>query len=1471
MRVTRPQGTNRRRGVILLVVLAMLTLLTVIGVTFVLYSDNAESTARISMEGEKTVALTQPANWDTDELLAYGFGQLIYDAAGDVNSPDDDPSQRSGLRGHSLARDMYGFYYPRTGVPTDPAMDNDRPFRGTGRFEAEKDIVNFTTFKANGSGTIRDPERPGTRTVPTMPNSYSGGFNPPYTSPDFNHVFLAKTDVDPATGNLVVVEPSFVRLASIPNSNPMNSPLDSGNSYWNDAAGDPSRSIRPRPANHNRQFPPPASPSGDVRNLPWGRQNDSVWIDLGVPPKTAPNGKRYKPLFAFLAIDLDGRVNVNAHGNVQGRDGNGAYAQRHASGQGWGPWEVSLERLMGGPQGKAFVLNRQPGLATATTIFDIPTGGNLPHTFSPVNYNGSVEQALGGGVLDQPILMPGVASAYSPFRTGDSKAYGQGLNYERSQNGTNSAYMGTDRVHGATWHSTWSVTGNSHMKADSLGWTMGRYLRSPTKFTDSLVYQWGGFASSPFVSTGRDTRLDKLTTMSWDLDRPGIVPYFTDAASQGVLLAPLNTMIPINTSYPRSAADPAFPNTPPVAPAVSDFDSVGRSRTEVALAKRLNLNRGLSNYPAIQNNGTYLPADIPLVVKAITDRQLFAKDILSHLVKATGAADPSDSTLAATVFVPGGGGGGTDQRYLATRWLAQLAVNMVDNLDADDVMTPFIWNPNDPSNVLFGHEMSRVAINEVYAQVENEPSEIATGVMTSPTKFHVKVYAELMNPLPSDPNYDHSAVLQKGAQVVHKLELLRSSVFDRSNAGSTDLANFMKTNGIIGNLASPADSLADPFASTNWGGDLALNPRGAFAAPNGQGINNGILMVGAQPDNMNNASGITNARWTTSNRTDTFHADLKYVLPKAVGMGDESAIDSLMGLQRQQVPVLVLRRLANPGLPADNNPLVGMTTNPNPLYNPYITIDLMDVTKEMLVATDARKKVQDPADATKNKDNGNLKSIDQRASFGRQQPFRYVPKDFNGQPYGSLAPQNPSENAMPSDQPKTTFWRENLRSNIPPAPGFIAPGSDTLETPFPRIHLDRIVTSPTEIMTTPYCRPHEYLLLNDGQFSYCRPWFDSSTRLYRFLEFAQAGETRALAYGGGNRYPVGDPGGRIPGKINLNTVSREVFLALCDAQAGNRFIDSQVAKLNPLDPAEANKLYETIVSMRPFKGLAAGNSAGGDALSPNPRGRYQTIFANHPLGVGADAGDQLNLLMDPLHQAYNGGPLLSANGLPSPAPMATTRPQEFHPSVRLELLNKILSRSTSRSNCFAVWLTVGFFEVVTEQGGSGGALQPVHVLGKEMEPKIRRRFFCMVDRTNLEKWRTNVVQSTGAPITIPPDDATKYPYLATPVPIQLSALFVQATPTPTPLGSGVTNALNGKTLPVSLGSVLTLNPGDSQFEETVEVVDIGMGVPGIMCQKAHPNGLIVSSRGNPGPMPNLGLDYKIEKDALVVPFFAVLE
>jgi len=80
--------------------------------------------------------------------------------------------------------------------------------------------------------------------------------------------------------------------------------------------------LRPLQSDH------PNFPSIDLVNGRWDVDNDgdgitdSIWVDLGLPARKTMDGRPYKPLFAILCLDMDGRLNLNAHGNYLQADRN---------------------------------------------------------------------------------------------------------------------------------------------------------------------------------------------------------------------------------------------------------------------------------------------------------------------------------------------------------------------------------------------------------------------------------------------------------------------------------------------------------------------------------------------------------------------------------------------------------------------------------------------------------------------------------------------------------------------------------------------------------------------------------------------------------------------------------------------------------------------------------------------------------------------------------------------------------------------------------------------------------------------------------------------------------------------------------------------------------------------------------------------------------------------------------------------
>src|SRR5262245_35406560 len=99
-RATRRRPNEPRRGVILLVVLAMLTLFAIVGITFVYVADGQATAARLAREAEGQLR----PDIDPEAVFAFALGQLLYDCN------DDESGVYSALRGHSLSRNMYGWF-----------------------------------------------------------------------------------------------------------------------------------------------------------------------------------------------------------------------------------------------------------------------------------------------------------------------------------------------------------------------------------------------------------------------------------------------------------------------------------------------------------------------------------------------------------------------------------------------------------------------------------------------------------------------------------------------------------------------------------------------------------------------------------------------------------------------------------------------------------------------------------------------------------------------------------------------------------------------------------------------------------------------------------------------------------------------------------------------------------------------------------------------------------------------------------------------------------------------------------------------------------------------------------------------------------------------------------------------------------------------------------------------------------------
>ncbi|HYT93336.1 MAG TPA: hypothetical protein VEL76_31760, partial [Gemmataceae bacterium] len=943
MRAFPPFGepVQARRGMILLIVITLLTLFAVTGLSFVFY---AESEAR-SAKAFREAADNYRPDVDPETALAFFLGKLIY---GETN---DTAGSASALRGHDLTGGAYGHNYA-VNASGQLVLNPTAPFTGTGRTHVlntagviagldDYRLINYTWFKADGF--LRDPARLGTRTDPTATlGTYTGGFNVPWTYPDLNNMYLGAVRADGT-----VLTPSFHREYLFGRLD------DPANPNWTSPEGK-YLTLRPRPADH-LGFPFPEGRFGDVQNLPWGTGGpDSIWIDIGAPVITAPDGRKYKMLVAPLIIDLDGRINLNVAGNIKNA---GAYTGR----QGWGRWEINVNKVLP-------VTAETPNLFKGRTQTSGTNIKNLQgrYAFGAAGPAGTPLPPPGAGQFYSPFDFDGSATAFPTLPAGTTSVWPTYVaGYD---NGTAAELAnhpgGFDYFAAARGGSANRLLPVSDMEA------LLRYRDkgSPAMYSETFDLLPRNFNPATSAATARVRGL--VTHRSMDFATPGQVAWLWNPTTAGYAYNYVATNP--NANFPTGPAIP-FPTILPrqAPPAGSEFDANWQAIP--AVIQRLDLNRKLTNYPAPDPATGLMDLSIAANQTAFTnaqnDRQQFARDIYNLLVKVTGARDPN-TDAAVRDAVP------NQAAFRAARWLAHLAVNIVDYIDNDDYMTPFNWFG---AEWVFGTELPRLVLNEAYAQYDNDgdPSGFTlVNTVKTATHYQLNVWLELHNPFKTmtDPSRDNgTAVLQSpSGQSAYRLLLTKPNTNLRDPA----------------NLRGDPDTAANQVlnAVTNWGPtavqQTVLPANGATSGP--AGSNQGFYVLGPQATYLPNRNPNIPVTFASSSMSTLYP-------------GNTTAAQAPTAAANH--PTILLQRLACPHLPF------------NATTNPYITTDYM----ENLPVNENREYRPTviagvPLPTT-------------RTSVGRRQPWAGWA--------GTTNSQRAAQTTVVAGQPNNTFYSQNVPATSP--------------------------------------------------------------------------------------------------------------------------------------------------------------------------------------------------------------------------------------------------------------------------------------------------------------------------------------------------------------------------------------------------------------------------------------------------------
>jgi hypothetical protein len=1186
---------------------------------------------------------------------------------------------------HSLLRNLFG-------------SEGLEPFSGTGRLHG-RDYSYFPS-PPYPPGTYYDPYYAACYINRSYVPARDGSCNPPYTFPDFNHCFLGRITTDGPTGPLVVLEQSFIRR-SVPSSPGLGAsapsnyfdPYDPGNiGFWNNPNWpDPNSPMplalrqaivfRPHPLLHQidpvtgqPRFPPPADIGGDVRNLPPGIPvklvvqdpttgntvqlahygNDSIWMDLGFPVQTGPDGRTYKPLFAFFITDLDGRLNLN---------------------------QVFWN------QGLIFAPGESPG------------GLNGHHEMEAILRHGDT---LADSFTS--LLFPKLPDTMKDLR-------------RRHMLTTYSADLRYAGFVPQVYREPWNGSPSQNDAKNNIVYPAGNPDLGP---------RWAAYSMQYRVPPG-DTEPPTSRTVNWDWGPPF-------QPNQQALKNPLN--IPYRNQGDFLTVIATAKNGQPIgvwtgrtATFVNRYDQQGNiiGTANFPSRQRLDLRSRVSSLPAyppvvnLDNPRLDPTTNLPEprrrdLAKAIAARQNLAREIYFRLLLVCGLLDedpvpitsvPTTSPALAWVFTlyPSLQGvswppeglpprwpptgvrarvldptNPTDEELKPLRFLAQLAVNIVDFLDDDDYSTPFMFYTDmdgypladpwaqdangNPKYWVFGTEKPRVVINEVLFEYQEPYDNMKSARVDG--SFYMRCWVELLNASganvvlgPDDPTAGNpDAVDLSRYQIV---------IANARNAGNPvdELAGAGNGENVLGSV--PGQDLRTQTSDSDF---LQPPPAGQTSPTPPWALNSTeALVIGPTGDTVDGTLAATNP----SKRIQK--DNLKFSL-------DRNGNDwKYMGnVEPTKEYFVLLRRLAYPQMRRNQGNLAEVHTTPatvtvipntgagpawlddfdpgqNPLvFNPYLTYDYVLV-----------KQNQGLCDRTQDA------NPNESISWARTHPYA----DSRNQPHKNLDPNPIMVNGNP-----TKTWHSL---------GF--PNPNEAEAP-PLYHPNAAVRT-MDLLKVSAFKQHlltQRFLKSDPSYPnyHYAPWFDEppgqgqTARIYRALEFLEITPDNLANM---NVNPSAHPH-RTVGKVNINTATpEEIFLALTNATQGGRWQAIYSRREAPSPP-------------QPIYGFAPGQIA---ATPPTPT----------PLPNGLSREDSW-WRMD-----SGGNSRVFLDAFPNP----NSDPLHEQAKLFADLYDKI----TTRSNVFAVWCTVGFFEV--DQNGKLGP-----EIDADVGRQVRYRFFAIVDRTIIAEW-----------------------------------------------------------------------------------------------------------------------------------------